>query len=140
MLQEDNTIVKSLVTLTMYNSQSLDSNKCLAYPTTSYIWNSLKCIDDNKEFVTVHYYLIITNTGSSQAYIKMRLISNIDNDIMIIWHTIIKTATSSTLEIIVDIRNDMNDGYESIELFSTVQDGEFTLCLINKIQSIVGNH
>ena len=84
MLREDNTIAKSLVTLTMYNWQSLDLNERLAYPTTSYIWNSLKCIDNNEEFVTVHNHLIITNTGSSQAYIKMRLINNIENDIMIL--------------------------------------------------------
>ena len=63
MLLKDGTSIKSLVTLTIYNWQFSNSNECFAYPTTSHIWNSLRCADNNRESAVFYYYLTITNIG-----------------------------------------------------------------------------
>ena len=70
------------MTFTIYNWQFSDLNECLAYPINSHIWNSFRCDDNNRKSAVFYCHFIITNTGSSQVYVKTRLISNIENDII----------------------------------------------------------
>ena len=59
---EINTTIKSLVTLTIYNSQLANAIDSLAFSKASHIWNSIRHANDNSKSFTLHRHLIQSNS------------------------------------------------------------------------------
>lgn len=55
---ETNAIIESLATLTLYNWQLANATDSFEFATASNMWNSIKYIDDNGKFSTLHYHFI----------------------------------------------------------------------------------
>ncbi len=55
---ETDAIIKSLAILPVYNWQSAGATDSLAFPTASYMWNSIRHANDNGKSFAFHCYLI----------------------------------------------------------------------------------
>lgn len=69
----------------------------------------------------------------------MELISNVENDIIIMWQTITKATTSITQDLAEKIKHRVDDACNSTLVLSTQYDGQFLPTLSDDIQNLVRN-
>lgn len=64
---EANTNLENMVTLTVYNWQSMNTTDYLAFLTASHMWNNIRYSDDNREFATSYCHVMGNNSDSNHV-------------------------------------------------------------------------
>ncbi|MCJ1349552.1 hypothetical protein MMC31_007793 [Peltigera leucophlebia] len=116
---ETHATVESLVTLTIYDWQSVDATDSLAFPAASHMWNSIRHADDNGGSSALHRHLIQRNSDSGHIQGDMGLINNIDNKTTTLWQTITKALALTTLDGDAEVGDNVADTHNSVQLRPT---------------------